>query len=54
MQILKAGGLYFALIFGAGFVPGPIRILWLAPRFGMRIERLGFRRHEERKSNPIP
>jgi hypothetical protein len=40
MQILKAGVLYFALVFGAGFVLGPIRILWLAPRFGMRIAEL--------------
>jgi len=28
MQILKAGILYFALVFGAGFVLGSIRILW--------------------------
>lgn len=29
MQILKAGVLYFGLVFGAGFVLGPIRILWV-------------------------
>ena len=40
MQILKAGVLYFALAFGAGFVLGPIRILWLVPRFGMRMAEL--------------
>jgi hypothetical protein len=40
MQILKAGVLYFALVFGAGFVLGPIRILWLAPRFGTRAAEL--------------
>jgi hypothetical protein len=40
MQILKAGVLYFALVFGAGFVLGPIRILWLVPRFGMRMAEL--------------
>ncbi len=40
MQILKAGVLYFALVFGAGFVLGPIRILWLVPRFGTRIAEL--------------
>jgi hypothetical protein len=34
MQILKAGVLYFALVFGAGFVLGPIRILWAVPRLG--------------------
>jgi hypothetical protein len=40
MQILKAGVLYFALVFGAGFVLGPIRILWLVPRFGTRAAEL--------------
>ena len=37
---LKAGGLYFALVFGAGFVLGPIRILWAVPRFGTRMAEL--------------
>jgi hypothetical protein len=37
MLMLKAGLLYFALVFGAGFVLGPIRILWVVPRFGTRI-----------------
>jgi len=36
MPILKAGVLYFALVFGAGFVLGTIRTLWVVPRFGMR------------------
>jgi hypothetical protein len=40
MQILKAGVLYFALVFGAGFVLGPIRILWIVPRFGTRMAEL--------------
>jgi hypothetical protein len=40
MQILKAGALYFAIVFGAGFVLGPIRILWVAPRFGTRMAEL--------------
>jgi hypothetical protein len=40
MQILKAGGLYFAFVFGAGFVLGPIRILWVVPRLGARIAEL--------------
>jgi hypothetical protein len=40
MQILKAGVLYFAIVFGAGFVLGPIRILWVAPRFGTRMAEL--------------
>ena len=40
MKSLKAGALYFVLVFGAGFVLGPIRILWLAPRVGERAAEL--------------
>jgi hypothetical protein len=40
MEVLKAGMLYFALVFGAGFVLGPIRILWAVPRFGTRMAEL--------------
>jgi len=40
MQTLKIGVLYFALVFGAGFVLGLIRILWLVPRFGTRTAEL--------------
>jgi hypothetical protein len=40
MQILKSGVLYFALVFGAGFVLGPIRILCVVPRFGTRMAEL--------------
>jgi hypothetical protein len=40
MQTLKAGVLYFVLVFGAGFVLGPIRILWVVPRFGVRMAEL--------------
>lgn len=40
MRIMKAGALYFILVFGAGFVLGPIRILWVVPRFGTRIAEL--------------
>jgi hypothetical protein len=36
MQVLKAGALYFTLVFGAGFVLGTVRTLWLAPRVGAR------------------
>jgi len=36
MRILKSGLLYFGLVFGAGFVFGIIRTLWLVPRFGAR------------------
>jgi MFS family permease len=30
------GVLYFGLVFGTGFVLGPVRVLWLAPRVGER------------------
>jgi hypothetical protein len=40
MQVLKAGALYFALAFGAGFVLGTIRILWVVPRVGERTAEL--------------
>jgi hypothetical protein len=36
MRILKSGLLYFALVFGAGFIFGIIRTLWGVPRFGSR------------------
>jgi hypothetical protein len=36
MQILRAGLLYFAIVFGTGFVLGVIRTLWLVPRIGTR------------------
>lgn len=35
-QIAKAGVIYFTLVFGAGFVLGTIRTLWIAPRVGTR------------------
>ena len=40
MQILKAGLLYFAIVFGAGFVLGPIRIFWAVPCYGTRTAEL--------------
>ena len=36
MQVLKAGALYFALVFAVGFVLGAIRTLWVVPRIGTR------------------
>ncbi|MFA6054459.1 MAG: hypothetical protein WC769_03685 [Thermodesulfovibrionales bacterium] len=40
MRIMKAGVLYFVVVFGAGFVLGPVRIMWIVPRFGNRIAEL--------------
>jgi hypothetical protein len=36
MRILKAGILYFAIVFGAGFVFGTIRTIWVVPRIVTR------------------
>lgn len=36
MKILKAAVLYFAFVFGAGFLLGTIRVLWIVPHFGTR------------------
>jgi hypothetical protein len=36
MHILKAGALYFALVFAAGFALGAIRVLRIVPALGAR------------------
>ena len=38
--ILKAGAVYFSLVFGAGFVLGAIRVLWIVPLAGTRVAEL--------------
>ncbi len=40
MHILKASAIYFAGVFGVGFVLGPVRILWLVPQVGTRTAEL--------------
>jgi hypothetical protein len=40
MRTLKAGLTYFALVFGAGFVLGAVRVSFLVPRLGMRYAEL--------------
>ena len=39
-NILKAAFVYFAVVFGAGFVLGPIRVLFAVPRLGERMAEL--------------
>ena len=53
MPILKAGVLYFALVFGAGFVLGPFRILWLVPHFGTRTAELLEMRKSSRSMDAV-
>jgi hypothetical protein len=40
VHVFKVGLIYFALVFGTGFVLGPIRVLWLVPRVGQRAAEL--------------
>ncbi len=40
MQVLKAGALYFFLVFAAGFVLGAVRTLWVVPHVGVRTAEL--------------
>jgi hypothetical protein len=40
MGILRAGAVYFALVFGAGFVLGTVRVLWVVGRVGTRTAEL--------------
>jgi hypothetical protein len=40
MRVLRSGITYFALVFGAGFVLGSIRVPFLVPRLGVRVAEL--------------
>ena len=40
MRTVKAGILYFAVVFAAGFALGPARLFWLVPRLGPRYAEL--------------
>ena len=40
LRIFRFSGLYFTIVFGAGFILGPIRVLMLEPRLGTRIAEL--------------
>jgi ABC-type uncharacterized transport system permease subunit len=40
MQVVKAGGLYFVVVFGVGFVLGTVRTLWVVPHVGTRTAEL--------------
>ena len=40
MKMLKAAVTYFAVVFGVGFILGPIRILFVVPRVGERVAEL--------------
>lgn len=40
MRVVATAIVYFFVVFGAGFALGPIRILWLVPRVGVRTAEL--------------
>lgn len=40
MKIVKAGFLYFSIVFGTGFILGTLRTLWVVPHFGRRVAEL--------------
>jgi hypothetical protein len=39
-RVLTSAAAYFGLVFGAGFVLGTVRVLWIVPRIGTRAAEL--------------
>ena len=40
MNVIKAGLVYFGIVFGIGFLLGAVRTFWVAPRLGSRFAEL--------------
>lgn len=40
MKLLTSSAVYFAIVFGAGFVFGTVRVMWLVPTVGVRVAEL--------------
>jgi len=40
MKLFTSSTVYFAIVFGAGFVFGTVRVMWLVPTVGVRVAEL--------------